>query len=396
MRRSWTGIFPLAVVAALLAAGCQRAPTQAAKPEYKVAFIGALTGDYAMLVVGARDGAKLAIDEANAKGDLPVKLVLQEEDSQGDKDKAVPIAQKLAGDDKVVAVIGPAFSGESFAANPILQAAGIPQVTPSATNPGLAQQGWKAWFRGVGNDNSQGGPTPDVILTYLKGKKVFLAHDKGAYGEGLATIVRDGLKTAAPDSVMGFEGVDPGKSDYSPLATKIAQSAADVFYWGAYDKEGALILKQARERGWKGTYVGADGSKSNTFIETAGDAAEGAIVTCPCADPTASKDPVAQKFVTDAKAKGYDPGRIYSGEGYDAALVIIEAIRKAGAPGADIKEYRRKVAENIRAAKGLKGVTKTYEFQANGELAPSSVAIYLYKVENKKWVLLGRVDELVK
>lgn len=384
---------------AFFAAACQQGgdgQDAGGKPEYKVGFIGDLTASTALLVVGAEKGARLALEQANRAGDLPVRLRLQPEDTAGDKDKAVSLANKLASDDKVVGVVGPAFSGESFSAGPILQQAGIPQVTQSATNPGLAQQGWKAWFRALGNDTAQGGPAPDVILNYLGGTKAFIAHDKTAYGEGLATIVRDGLMKKKADAVVGFEAVDPGRDDYSALASKIVSSGADVLFWGAYSPEGGKIIKQARDRGFAGKYLGGDGSRDNNFFTGAKDAANGAYFLCPCADVTTSEEPVAKEFLEAYKEEFNEDPIVYSAEGYDSARLFVEAVRKAGAPGADIRAYRQKLAENLRATTDFRGTTKVYSFQPNGELVDESVTIYLYTVEDEKFKFVGKVNDLLQ
>ncbi|MGI8427276.1 MAG: branched-chain amino acid ABC transporter substrate-binding protein [Actinomycetota bacterium] len=366
------------------------------KPEYKIGFMGDLTGATALLVVGGEKGARLAVKQANASGDLPITLRLQAEDTGGDKDKAVSLANKLAANDKVLGVVGPAFSGESFSAGPIFQQAGIPQVTQTATNPGLAQQGWKAWFRGLGNDNSQGGPAPDIMLNYLQGKKVFVAHDKTAYGEGLATIVRDGVRQKNAAGLVGFEAIDPGKEDYSAIASKIVSSGADVLFWGAYSPEGGKIITQARDKGFKGKYLGGDGSKEDNFVTTAKTAAEGAYALCPCADVTVSDDPVAKEFLSDYKKEFNQDPIVYSGEGYDAARLILESVRKAGKPSGDIRAYREKVTEGIRSVKDFKGTTKSYTFKPDGELVESSVTIFLYRVEGGKFKLVGKADDLLK
>ena len=390
----------VALLAALsvVAAACGKSTSSrgSARPGYKIGLMGQLTGGNAQLVVGQVKGANLAISQANAKGDLPVSLSLDPQDTCCKEADAVPLAGKLAGDAKILAVIGPAFTGESQSAGPTLQQAGIPQITPSATNPVLAQRGWKAWFRAVGNDRSQGGPAPEVAEKVLKGKKVFVANDNTAYGAGLAGIVRDGLNARFPGSLAGFEAVDPGKDDYSDLAGKIAASKADVFFWGGYSPEAAKIITQARGKGFKGTYLGADGSKDNTFLQNAGANAEGAYFLCPCADVTTVNDPAATKFVADYKsATGQDP-IIYSAEGYDAANLVIEAVRKAGKPGSDLAAYRRQVVTNLHATNGFVGTTKTYAFQPNGELVDSAVVIYLYKVQDGKFVLVGKVNDLLK
>src|SRR2546423_376103 len=391
MRKRYVVVALLAALS-VVGAACQRSTSSggSSKPGYKIGFMGALTGANAQLVVGSQRGANLAISQANAKGDLPVTLSLDPQDTVGDKDNAVRLAPKLAGDDKVIAVIGPAFSGESFSAGPILQQAGIPQITPSATNPGLAQQNWKAWFRAVGNDNSQGGPAPEVAEKILKGKRIFLANDNSAYGAGLAGIVRDGLNARFPGSLAGFEAVDPGKDDYSDLAGKIVSSKADVFFWGGYSPEAAKIITQARAKGFTGTYLGADGSKDTTFLSNAGANGEGAYFLCPCADVTTITDPIDTKFVSDYKAFTKEDPIIYSGEGYDSTNLIIAAIRKAGKPGTDITTYRKTLGTNIASTTGFVGTTKTYAFQPNGELVDSAVVIYLYKVVGGKFVLQGK------
>jgi branched-chain amino acid transport system substrate-binding protein len=396
VRKRVVGLVAVFAILSMVASACGNDKGGSNKKELKIAIMGALTGDYAQLFVHAANGAELAIQQMNAMNDLPVKLVALREDTQGSKDKATPIANQLKDDATLVALVGPGFSGESFAVNPIFGQAGVPEVTPSATNPGLnaiANVSGKTWFRAVGNDNSQGGPAPDLIFKYLKGKEVFIGHDKSAYGQGLAQIVRDLVDRAYAGKRKGYVGVDPGKKDYSALVSQVVSSKADVFYWGGYSPEGALILKQLRERGSKVQFVGADGSKDETFLK-AGASAEGAVLTCPCSDPTVATDDASKKFVSDYKAKfGVDPG-VYGAEGYDTINIIAAAIKKAGEPGSDIVAYRAKVAANIKSTASFKGLTKTYAFQENGELISDAVKIYLYKVVAGKFVLQGEAEDL--
>ena len=399
MKRATRLVAVIAMLSLMAGVACSSKSNNATtKKTLKIAFLGALTGDNAQLEIHASQGAALAVEQANARGDLPVTLAYLPEDTQGSKDQATPIANQLKDDASLVAVVGPGFSGESFAVNPIFGQAGIPEVDHSATNPGLnaiAGVSGKTWFRSVGNDNAQGGPTPDIIFKYLKKTKVFIGHDKSAYGEGLATIVKNGVNAKYPGKVAGFEGVDPGKKDYSSLVSKIITSGADIFYWGGYSPESSLIMKQLREKGSKIQFMGADGSKDTTFL-AAKAAVEGSYLTCPCVDPNISTDPAAVKFVADYKAKyNVKPG-IYGGEGFDAVNLIAAAIKAAGAPGSDIKAYRAKVAANLASTSGFKGITKTYAFQPNGELVQSSVVIFLYKVVNDDYSTVGDVANLIK
>ena len=399
MKRATRLVAVIAMLSLMAGVACSSKANKATtKKTLKIAFLGALTGDNAQLEIHASKGAALAVEQANARGDLPVTLQYLPEDTQGSKDQATPIANQLKDDASLVAVVGPGFSGESFAVNPIFGQAGIPEVDHSATNPGLnaiAGVSGKTWFRSVGNDNAQGGPAPDIIFKYLKKNKVFIGHDKSAYGEGLATIVKNGVNAKYPGKVAGFEGVDPGKKDYSSLVSKIITSGADIFYWGGYSPESSLIMKQLREKGSKILFMGADGSKDTTFL-AAKAAVEGSYLTCPCVDPNISTDPAAVKFVADYKAKyNVKPG-IYGGEGFDAVNLIASAIKAAGAPGSDIKAYRAKVAANLASTSGFKGITKTYAFQPNGELVQSSVVIFLYKVVNDDYSTVGDVAALTK
>ncbi|MGH2704340.1 MAG: branched-chain amino acid ABC transporter substrate-binding protein [Actinomycetota bacterium] len=390
---------PVALLAlmSLLAAACGRDTTGGgggeAKPTYKIVFMGDLTGPNKSLCIGPKNTGQLLAEQGNKSGDLPVKIEYVPEDTQGDRDKAVPIAQKYVADASVIAILGPCFSGESFSTGPHFEAAGIPRVSPSATNPGLAQLGWKYWFRTIANDDEQSGITPDVFKKYVKSQKVFIGHDKTAYGEGLATLVRD-KSVAAGVNVVGFEAVDPGKEDYSALVTKVTGSEADTFYWGAYEKEAGLIVKQLREKGFKGTFVAADGTKGSDFLAVGAASADGAVITCPCVDPTTTDDPVAKKFVSDYRAKFNSEPTIYTSEANDAMLVIFEALKKAGTPTSDIKAYRDKVRDAIAKTK-LKGITRVIEFQASGEMKVPP-GIFLYKVEGGKYKLLGLAAELVK
>ena len=141
--RNWR-LVAVAMLATLsiVAAACGKSTStgSSAKPAYKIGFLGALTGSNAQLVVGSEKGANLAIKQANDKGDLPVTLSLDAQDTLGDKDKAVAPANKLAGDSKILAIVGPAFSGETKALIPLYQDAApqrsLPPIWPVPTRRG--------------------------------------------------------------------------------------------------------------------------------------------------------------------------------------------------------------------------------------------------------------------
>jgi branched-chain amino acid transport system substrate-binding protein len=256
-------------------------------------------------------------------------------------------------------------------ANPILSQAGVVIITPSATNPTLAKQGWKTFHRGLGNDASQGPGAANYIKNVLKAQKVFVIDDASEYGKGLA----DQVKSTLGGLVTGTDVIQEKQSDFSALISKIQAANPDVIFHGGYYREGAPFLKQLRGAGIKAAYVAGDGVKDDAFVEGAGkDAAEGAILTCPCVPP----EKLGGSFPADYKAAtGRDPGT-YSAEAYDAATILIKGV-EAG------NTTREKLNTFVGGYTG-QGVTTSFKFLADGELDPASVAVWAYKVQSGKIV----------
>ncbi|MGH2686528.1 MAG: ABC transporter substrate-binding protein, partial [Actinomycetota bacterium] len=137
------------------------------KVPVSVYFQGALTGDFNYLVINAFQAAQLKFDELNADPDFPAEVTLEQADTQGDPEQAPPVVETAVNDPATVAVLGPAFSGESEASGDTYNEAQIPFVSPSATNPGLSDKGWDYWYRTIANDDDQGTPAALYILNNL-------------------------------------------------------------------------------------------------------------------------------------------------------------------------------------------------------------------------------------
>src|SRR6185437_4323217 len=153
-----------------------------------IGFFGAQTGPNAQLGINISNGIELALEQHNAKsGVTQVKLIKY--DTQGDPTQATNQAKKAV-TDKVAAIIGPAFSGESKTADPIFEEAGIPNVSPSATAVALGQNGWKFWHRVLANDDVQGPGDADFIAKTLNAKTVAVIDDQSEYGKGLGDAVQ--------------------------------------------------------------------------------------------------------------------------------------------------------------------------------------------------------------
>ncbi|MEU9885765.1 branched-chain amino acid ABC transporter substrate-binding protein [Sphaerisporangium sp. NPDC051011] len=344
----------------------------------KIGFMGDLSGENSGIVIPPSNGAQLAVDEYNATNPK-VKVEMIKYDSRADATTAVSLAQKAIKTDKIVGLVGPAFSGESKQAVPVLEEAKIPNISASATNVDLAKNGWKYWHRVVPNDGVQGPAIADFIAGAAAAKNVFVIDDKSEYGKGLGDAVRGQLKSKGV--TLTDDALDPAATDYSSTVNKVVSAKPDAIFFGGYYAAAGKLLKQLRDKGVTAKFFSADGSLDKGLIESAGaPQAEGALIGCPCRIPTAAEtDEKVKKFATDYKAKfGADP-LIYATEGYDAMTTFLKAIG-SGATTTD--------AINDAVGKSdFQGISKPIKFDPNGE--PSAKSIYIYQVKGGQIGLLG-------
>ncbi|SOC50638.1 amino acid/amide ABC transporter substrate-binding protein, HAAT family [Blastococcus aggregatus] len=327
-----------------------------------IGYFGALTGAAANLGINIRNGVQLAVDQFNEEN-ADCQVSLEEYDSAGDPNQATGLATQAIGDDSVIGIVGPAFSGESDTAGPIFAEGGLPTISASATNPDLSQNGWDTFHRVLGNDASQGPAAATYIADVIKSEKVFVVDDASAYGAGLAEIVEE----SAGDAVVGTDTIQTGQTDFSATVTAIRSSGADSVFFGGYYAEAGLLVQQMRAAGVEATFVVADGVKDPGFIEAAGDAAEGTIITCPCLPPEEEQE----FYAAFEEAFGAAPAT-YSAEAFDAANVMLEGILEGNTD-------RESLLEWINDYSG-EGITKTITFDEDGE--PENISVWAYKVEN--------------
>jgi branched-chain amino acid transport system substrate-binding protein len=340
-------------------------------------FMGAQTGPNAQLGINISNGVELALEQHNAKsGVSQVKLIKY--DTQGDPTQATNQAKKAL-TDKVVGIVGPAFSGESKTAVPILDEAGIPNVSPSATAVSLATNGWKTWHRVLANDDVQGPGDADFMAKTLSAKNVAVIDDQSEYGKGLADAVRkqlatDGVKVAVNDSI------NPDASSYSSTVNKVKPANVDAVFFGGYYSAAGKLVKQLRDGGVQGTFMSGDGSLDAQVISAAGGTtANGVLLSCTCSSAVGSTDPAVQKFATDYKAKfNVDPAT-YSAEGFDATNAFLQAIDAGKTSTTDINDFITKI--------DFKGVSKQIKFTDTGEL--SGNLLFVTEVKDGKLSFLG-------
>ena len=356
------------------AAACQESSSPGGGTEscgtIKIGIFGAFSGGNAGLVLPGRDAAKLAVKQYNA-ANPNCQVTLVEADSEGSGDKAAPVAAQWAADSAMIGVIGGFFSGESAATIPTFESAGMVMVAPSATRTDLTTLGSKHVFhRVVGNDASQGPAAGRYIKDILKAQKPFIVDDGSAYGSALAVEVKKILGTVA-----GEDKVQEKQSNFDATIQKVKTAGADVVFYGGYTNEAAPFLKQLRQAGVTAKFVGGDGINDAAFPTGAGATeSEGALMTCPCLPAEKSGSTFQQAF----QAEYNQPAGVYSAEGYDAANVLLDAIKAGKRTRADVLAFVNSYDKDA--------VSKHIKFDATGEVEASSVVIWMYKVQGGKIV----------
>ncbi|TYC11251.1 branched-chain amino acid ABC transporter substrate-binding protein [Actinomadura syzygii] len=380
-----TGALAVSAVLALSAVACggdDKDSGGGGGNEVTIGFMGDLTGENSGLVIPPWQGAQLAVEQYNATNPK-VKIKLKKYDSQGKPEQATTLAQGAVKNDKIVGLIGPAFSGESQSVAPILEEAKIPSVTPSATNVTLAEKGWKYWHRVVADDAVQSAGAANFLTKAAAAKKIFTVSDNQDYGKGLADAIAKAAGGAGAQTQS--DAVDDKATDYSSTVNKINQFKPDAVYFGGYYAVAGRLFKQLREGGYKGKMMSGDGSLATGLIEGAGEKnAQGALLSCGCLiDAEGKTNEKAKKFATDYKAKFGSDVAIYSTEGFDAASTFIEALKAGKSEPEDINAFLKTV--------DFQGVGKQIKFDANGELAAQD--IFIYEVKGNLLPLLGNSNE---
>ena len=338
MNKTRVSIYTLAALATLGVVGCGEEPKPqppAAPPpppsiEIKIGHVAPLTGGIAHLGKDNENGARLAIDEANAaKIQIEGKqanFVLVAEDDQADSKVGTTVAQKLV-DAKVAGVVGHLNSGTSIPASAIYNGANIPMISGSATNPQLTEQGFKGVFRTVGRDDQQGPAIASYLAANNKPKLVAIVDDATAYGEGLANEVEKTLKAAGVKVLPREKGTDK-TSDWKAVLTKLKGRRPDAVFYGGMDATGGPLLKQARELAIKAVFSFGDGACTDKMKELAGDAADGLLCSQAGIPPQAAD----KKFLEAYKKKFNADPILYAPFTYDGTRLLIEAMKKANSP----------------------------------------------------------------
>ncbi|MCS7323716.1 MAG: branched-chain amino acid ABC transporter substrate-binding protein, partial [Thermoflexales bacterium] len=331
-----------------------------------------------------RQGAEIAIDDANAAGGVNGFLFeLVAEDGACSGDQGTVVGNKFAADPTIVAVTGGTCSGETFGLKPILQRARIPFVSPSATNPAITSADCDVCNRVALSDALQGEVDAEFVYKELGLRKVAVMHDSSDYGKGVAEIFRDAFIKLGGE-VTAFEGAKVGDTDFRAILTRIATAEPELLFFGGYSTEAALITQQMKEiAGLQNTkFLGTDGAYTQQYLDTAGSAAEGAFMSYVAGDTQADKLAVfREKYIAKF---GIEPEKLgpFHAQSYDSVLLIVEAIKKVAQLDAagNLVIDREALIKAIRETKDLAGITGTLTCNPIGECGAGGVQVFT--VEN--------------
>jgi branched-chain amino acid transport system substrate-binding protein len=355
--------------------------------EVKIGVSSPFTGDIAALGLGIRNGAQLAIEEAAPElEEMGIALSMLAVDDAGDPKTGVNAANQMVSDSAVVGIVAHLNSGVSIPASAVYNEAGVVQVSPASTNPALTLQGFENVFRVCTIDTVQGSFAAEYAYDELGFMSVAVIDDSTPYGEGLAAEFAKAFE-AKGGEITSTEKIQLKDQDFTALVTKIRGDSPDLIYFGGMYTEAGLISKQAKEAGFEGPLMGGDGLYTQQFIDIAGAAnAEGDFSTS-IGLPLAEQ-PKGQEFQEMFEATF--PGQTieaYDTYAYDAAMVVIEAI-KAVAADLGVEEVtsvagKQAIIEAV-AATNMQGVTGTVSFDENGDTTNKAVTPYV--VSDGAWI----------
>jgi len=344
-----------------------------------IGVVGPLTGNIAHLGKDMENGARLAIEQANAKGVTigvqKVTLKIDSQDDAGDPRTASQVAQRLV-DDKVIGIIGHLQSGTSIPASKIYSDAGIVQIAPSATNPAFTLQGFKTTFRVVATDAQQGPALAQYAAKSLKVKTVAVIDDSTAYGQGLADQFEKAAK-AAGLKVISHDGTSDQTVDFRAVLTKIKAEKPDAIMYGGNDAAGGPLAKQAEQLGLATKVISGDGMCTEKLPELAGTAAN--TVYCSEASLPLEKMPGGNAFQADYIRRFGQPIQGFSPFSYDATNVLIDAMKRANST--DPKKILAAMPTT-----SFDGIIGRIAFDSKGDIQHGTISIFRFK-DNKKSLL---------
>ena len=346
----------------------------------KIGHVAPLSGAIAHLGKDNENGARLAIEELNAKGisigGKKVKFELLAEDDAADPKQGAAAAQKLA-DQKVSGVVGHLNSGTSIPASKIYSDAGIPQISPSATNPKYTRQGYKTTFRVVADDVHLGGTLGRYAVQKLGAKNIAVIDDRTAYGQGVADEFQKAAK-AAGATIVGREFTTDKATDFTAILTTIKGKKPDAIFFGGMDAVAGPMIKQMKALGLNAKFMGGDGICTGELFKLSGETiAESQVFCAEAGGVEGPQEKVLSDFKAKYKKRFNADVQLYAPYVYDAVNVMAAAMVKANY--SDPAKYLPVLAKTT----DYKGVTGNIGFDEKGDVKNGALTLYSYKGGSK-------------
>jgi branched-chain amino acid transport system substrate-binding protein len=338
----------------------------------KIGHIAPLTGGIAHLGKDSENGARLAMEEINAKGlkigGQQVKLELDAQDDAGDPRTATQVAQTLV-DDHVVAVVGHLTSGASIPASKIYSDSGIVQISPGATNPAYTLQGFRTTYRVIATDAQQGPALANYAAKTLKVRNVAIVDDSTAYGQGLANEFEKTAKSLGLN-VVSHDATNDHAVDFRAILTKIKGENPDAIMYGGMDATGGPFTKQAKQLGLRAKVLGGDGLCTEKLADLAGDASDN--IVCSAGGVALEKMVGGEVFSAKYQKRFGLPVQIVAPFSYDAVYIIVDAMKRA-----DSTDPAKILA--VMPSTKYHGVIGETTFDPHGDLQHGVISMYDYK-----------------
>lgn len=347
----------------------------------KLGHVAPMSGGQAHFGRDNANGAILAVEDLNAKGmtigGKKVKFVLLNEDDAADPKQGTAVAQKLV-DAGVNGVIGHLNSGTTIPASRIYHDAGIPQISPSATNPTYTKQGYNTAFRVVANDGQLGGTLGKYAVDTLKSKQIAVIDDRTAYGQGVADEFVKGAKAKSPNIPIVQQYTNDKATDFNAILTSIKAKKPDVVFFGGMDNVAGPMLRQMKQLGINAKFMGGDGLCTTALGKLAGDGmSDNQVICAEAGGVTGAKEKEFEQFYARYKKRFNIDVQLYAPYVYDAVMTMAAAMQKADS--AEPAKYLPELAK-IK----YDGVTGPIVFDAKGDIKDGSLTLYTYRGGKKE------------
>jgi len=335
----------------------------------KIATASPLSGSNSAIGKSIANGAELALlEHVEEFAALGFTLEIYQTDDQATATVGVANAERLVDDQAVLAVVGHYNSGVAIPSSEVYNAASLAMVSPGNTAVEVTERGYPTVSRICGRDDCQGPAGADFIFNDLGLKTVYIIHDNTTYGIGIAQEFQARFE-ALGGEVKGFESITPGEADFSAVEELVRASGAESVYFGGIYPEGSLLIKQFSEKGINVKFVGPDGMDSADLVNIAGETVIGTYYTSVAAG-------AAEEFNTKYEAKYSVKPESWSGYGYDAMTITINAIKAVIEANGGAMPTREEVAAKIRETSGYKGVATNVTLNSIGDNTEANIFIF--------------------